>query len=178
MSGSVSSFEAVVIWTTPNTSSFSTSSANLCVATGTGRMGSGGASATGAGGAGGGWRIQGARTRPQPARAHRSGQAAHRSAGVASFMPPILKKYRLIGQLVATATAGRIQPGQALPDAAPGHAAGGRELAAPAMGRDFGTQGGPLCFRNALRDRKSTRLNSSHGYISYAVFCLKKKKKK
>src|SRR2546422_4296141 len=29
----------------------------------------------------------------------------------------------------------------------------------------------------ASRDRKSTRLNSSHGYISYAVFCLKKKKK-
>src|SRR3989449_6459357 len=28
----------------------------------------------------------------------------------------------------------------------------------------------------AIRDRKSTRLNSSHGYISYAVFCLKKKK--
>src|SRR2546422_8563816 len=28
-----------------------------------------------------------------------------------------------------------------------------------------------------LQDRKSTRLNSSHGYISYAVFCLKKKKK-
>src|SRR2546429_404176 len=33
-------------------------------------------------------------------------------------------------------------------------------------------------FRKELRasDRKSTRLNSSHGYISYAVFCLKKKK--
>src|SRR5688572_32746503 len=31
--------------------------------------------------------------------------------------------------------------------------------------------------RNALRDRKSTRLNSSHSQISYAVFCLKKKKK-
>src|SRR2546422_5734760 len=29
-----------------------------------------------------------------------------------------------------------------------------------------------------VRDRKSTRLNSSHGYISYAVFCLKKKKNK
>src|SRR2546429_4113553 len=29
---------------------------------------------------------------------------------------------------------------------------------------------------SAMRDRKSTRLNSSHGYISYAVFCLKKKK--
>src|SRR2546429_3563623 len=28
-----------------------------------------------------------------------------------------------------------------------------------------------------LEDRKSTRLNSSHGYISYAVFCLKKKKR-
>src|SRR2546422_3354655 len=27
-----------------------------------------------------------------------------------------------------------------------------------------------------VKDRKSTRLNSSHGYISYAVFCLKKKK--
>src|SRR2546429_1830004 len=27
-----------------------------------------------------------------------------------------------------------------------------------------------------ITDRKSTRLNSSHGYISYAVFCLKKKK--
>src|SRR2546429_8269868 len=30
--------------------------------------------------------------------------------------------------------------------------------------------------RTPRRDRKSTRLNSSHGYISYAVFCLKKKK--
>src|SRR5687768_17709840 len=29
--------------------------------------------------------------------------------------------------------------------------------------------------RSANQDRKSTRLNSSHGYISYAVFCLKKK---
>src|SRR2546422_7828079 len=29
-----------------------------------------------------------------------------------------------------------------------------------------------------VQDRKSTRLNSSHGYISYAVFCLKKKKKR
>src|SRR2546429_3908861 len=28
---------------------------------------------------------------------------------------------------------------------------------------------------NSFEDRKSTRLNSSHGYISYAVFCLKKK---
>src|SRR5256884_1425441 len=33
-------------------------------------------------------------------------------------------------------------------------------------------------YISARTDRKSTRLNSSHGYISYAVFCLKKKKKK
>src|SRR5207245_9531800 len=41
-----------------------------------------------------------------------------------------------------------------------------------------GTQVGPqarLDLRDSL-DRKSTRLNSSHGSISYAVFCLKKKK--
>src|SRR2546429_1656785 len=31
-------------------------------------------------------------------------------------------------------------------------------------------------MRQIVLDRKSTRLNSSHGYISYAVFCLKKKK--
>src|SRR2546429_5681849 len=40
---------------------------------------------------------------------------------------------------------------------------------------------GPASRRTPSRprggDRKSTRLNSSHGYISYAVFCLKKKKK-
>src|SRR3989449_6363239 len=30
-------------------------------------------------------------------------------------------------------------------------------------------------YPGVLLDRKSTRLNSSHGYISYAVFCLKKK---
>src|SRR3989449_1822313 len=34
-----------------------------------------------------------------------------------------------------------------------------------------------VSYGSAMGDRKSTRLNSSHGYISYAVFCLKKKKK-
>src|SRR2546422_3619002 len=42
----------------------------------------------------------------------------------------------------------------------------------------------PICLDESITgleraediDRKSTRLNSSHGYISYAVFCLKKKK--
>src|SRR5438105_5352775 len=33
-------------------------------------------------------------------------------------------------------------------------------------------------YGTAVRDRKSTRLNSSHEWISYAVFCLKKKKKR
>src|SRR2546422_7806957 len=37
-----------------------------------------------------------------------------------------------------------------------------------------GSHIGALCEH--IQDRKSTRLNSSHGYISYAVFCLKKKK--
>src|SRR2546429_3035123 len=36
---------------------------------------------------------------------------------------------------------------------------------------------GPILEYADTEDRKSTRLNSSHGYISYAVFCLKKKKK-
>src|SRR5256886_3296627 len=35
-----------------------------------------------------------------------------------------------------------------------------------------------LASKNAILDRKSTRLNSSHSQISYAVFCLKKKKKR
>src|SRR5205809_5180631 len=37
---------------------------------------------------------------------------------------------------------------------------------------------GDIVTAGTAADRKSTRLNSSHGYISYAVFCLKKKKKK
>src|SRR5258707_11719946 len=37
-------------------------------------------------------------------------------------------------------------------------------------------KGGRLAGRSQYRDRKSTRLNSSHANISYAVFCLKKKK--
>src|SRR2546429_7129635 len=40
-----------------------------------------------------------------------------------------------------------------------------------ALGRQAAQQ-----LASEKRDRKSTRLNSSHGYISYAVFCLKKKK--
>src|SRR3989442_10412126 len=42
----------------------------------------------------------------------------------------------------------------------------------------LGDAGGPGAARPARLDRKSTRLNSSHVRISYAVFCLKKKKTK
>src|SRR6266853_3681042 len=49
------------------------------------------------------------------------------------------------------------------------------ELGSPALP---GPNDGPRRRRDLERDRKSTRLNSSHSQISYAVFCLKKKKKK
>src|SRR2546427_8862685 len=42
---------------------------------------------------------------------------------------------------------------------------------------DLGEQLGHARLALGRRDRKSTRLNSSHSQISYAVFCLKKKKK-
>src|SRR2546422_6758086 len=45
----------------------------------------------------------------------------------------------------------------------------------PAAGADATSAASPNP-RIDFTDRKSTRLNSSHGYISYAVFCLKKKK--
>src|SRR2546422_10365880 len=63
------------------------------------------------------------------------------------------------------------------------HPSGGR-LYGSAVSRESGRRlraprGAPGALDAAGgRDRKSTRLNSSHGYISYAVFCLKKKKKK
>src|SRR2546429_101123 len=47
------------------------------------------------------------------------------------------------------------------------------KTAPPSMGRPRRYSG---VKSGRPRDRKSTRLNSSHGYISYAVFCLKKKK--
>src|SRR2546422_6607135 len=51
--------------------------------------------------------------------------------------------------------------------------------AVPASGiPDRGGTGRPGANRLRRVDRKSTRLNSSHGYISYAVFCLKKKNQK
>src|SRR2546429_6050216 len=53
----------------------------------------------------------------------------------------------------------------------------GRPSAVDGVGRRSGgaEEGSLHCGKRDI-DRKSTRLNSSHGYISYAVFCLKKKK--
>src|SRR3712207_6976160 len=58
--------------------------------------------------------------------------------------------------------------------------AGARERVAaelPAPPREAAGHGLRGHARRQQRDRKSTRLNSSHANISYAVFCLKKKKK-
>src|SRR2546430_3696581 len=50
----------------------------------------------------------------------------------------------------------------------------GGEVGGPDLDGTGGLSGEPL---HGIRDRKSTRLNSSHSQISYAVFCLKKKNK-
>src|SRR3712207_8106543 len=65
----------------------------------------------------------------------------------------------------------------ALPISRPeGHAAHLRPRALPGPGRAPARgDPGPVAHHRPDRDRKSTRLNSSHANISYAVFCLKKK---
>src|SRR2546429_3146968 len=50
----------------------------------------------------------------------------------------------------------------------------GDEIVCPGSRSEVGS--GPELQQRQREDRKSTRLNSSHGYISYAVFCLKNKK--
>src|SRR2546429_5919361 len=50
-----------------------------------------------------------------------------------------------------------------------------REACVEVLVRELDRSGTQMLDASML-DRKSTRLNSSHGYISYAVFCLKKKK--
>src|SRR2546422_7604241 len=60
-----------------------------------------------------------------------------------------------------------VRRGRTLDHSDAGYHVGRREGIAGAAGR-----------ADESGDRKSTRLNSSHGYISYAVFCLKKKKKR
>src|SRR3974390_2498258 len=59
---------------------------------------------------------------------------------------------------------------------APGGLGGLRTPSVDAMGARPIAGAPPILLKNSSQDRKSTRLNSSHLYISYAVFCLKKKK--
>src|SRR5688572_31583071 len=68
----------------------------------------------------------------------------------------------------------------ALPILQPGFAQIGVDQQHPAaeLRHHYGEIGGRGGLAFAGQDRKSTRLNSSHSQISYAVFCLKKKKKK
>src|SRR2546426_5943446 len=67
----------------------------------------------------------------------------------------------------------------ALPISRAARSASSRPRAAPRLSSILATFAQAMSNRNATapsRDRKSTRLNSSHLVISYAVFCLKKKK--
>src|SRR5206468_8902245 len=77
-----------------------------------------------------------------------------------------------IHQLLLGTEAQEEEPGRS----GPGTVGDEREARHPAPGAgDIGGRGGGCGVRLGLRDRKSTRLNSSHDQISYAVFCLKKK---
>src|SRR2546430_4525526 len=86
---------------------------------------------------------------------------------------PYTTLFRSRIETVLTTDAGTITP-----DAGTGSPSGGGGHCASA---DGGTMGLlvllGLALRRRRRDRKSTRLNSSHSQISYAVFCLKKKNK-
>src|SRR3712207_7894732 len=66
-------------------------------------------------------------------------------------------------------------PTRCLPEADPIQAPAGGDEPGPRADPGHARPGG--CGAGPRRDRKSTRLNSSHANISYAVFCLKKKKK-
>src|SRR2546422_7167162 len=75
----------------------------------------------------------------------------------------------------------RLADGAEIEDVLPEAFAVCREAARRSVGmRHFDVQliGGMVLHNGTIaEDRKSTRLNSSHGYISYAGFCLKKKKR-
>src|SRR2546422_7800227 len=72
---------------------------------------------------------------------------------------------------VLLAVSGETEPGALFIDLT-------EDVRSEATGGDAGQPAAAPAGPRGARDRKSTRLNSSHGYISYAVFCLKKKKKK
>src|SRR3712207_7279679 len=67
----------------------------------------------------------------------------------------------------------RSTPGERVVDVPPGHV----DLGGQGHRAELGLRVGPGVELVGPADRKSTRLNSSHANISYAVFCLKKKKR-
>src|SRR2546422_4768964 len=90
---------------------------------------------------------------------------ARRPAATSSFVPD--------GKLTFSKVDGVFKSGNATRDTIPTHLVLGSDV--PAAAAEFYAR---MCPAGVYEvDRKSTRLNSSHGYISYAVFCLKKKKK-
>src|SRR5205809_5720669 len=98
-------------------------------------------------------------------------------------MKNLLARLALLGSIaafVAVASSAFAQDKPPAPgaEATPAATAPAAPAAAPAAAPKCGDKGFD-CNKGdvAWIDRKSTRLNSSHGYISYAVFCLKKKTK-
>src|SRR2546429_6554890 len=82
-----------------------------------------------------------------------------------STLFPYTTLFRSLPLLVAMTLVGGEMAAQGGPDA-------WRPQTVPLFGASYSPDIGLLL---GVGDRKSTRLNSSHGYISYAVFCLKKK---
>src|SRR3974390_1473669 len=95
-----------------------------------------------------------------------TGDSSSPAHGEGSMRPPALNAR---GAPLAYRNAERVLP-------APGGLGGLCTPSVDAMGARPIAGAPPILLKNSSQDRKSTRLNSSHLYISYAVFCLKKKK--
>src|SRR2546422_7853332 len=90
---------------------------------------------------------------------------------------PAIQQYLRVWRIPEHTVAQRLQHWQGLPVVGTWPLAD-RESIKTLQPEAILTSGSGLFGVHDAQDRKSTRLNSSHGYISYAVFCLKKKKRK
>src|SRR5690606_359220 len=105
---------------------------------------------------------------------------AIRDGRVEARLPPRRPLDVLAQHCVSCALAGGFEPDALLAEVRGTHAFAGLDEPTWQAVLDFIVQGGRALshypdFHKVVRDRKSTRLNSSHVKISYAVFCLKKK---